>query len=300
MRQYNFKLKENIEYKNITKSGFDAFKKAMSDNFNKDAEAIDKDFPDIEDGQMKEIYKDGKLIGYVGFSVYDGLPDDDYKKALGIGNFIILEKGKGLGTEVIRDIIEKYKNTYDLIYCFVDAKNIGAMRLYKKLGRVYDEEGPNDNGEYYVVFYNRNNLDDLREDYCKYELGITTKDNVSHDQFNNLNEISSKLDTYKKMVTDVIKNNKEEFFEKIPTLTLVNHEKNKVEIYYFDKSTKQIKVKPGNYKDFMQMRVDQLTETLLEVYPNKGESKKDFIKRFMSVTKDEYPDIKQRFAVANS
>lgn len=37
-----------------------------------------------------------------------------------------------------------------------------------------------------------------------------------------------------------------------------------------------------------------------EVYPNKGESKEDFIDRFMSVTKDEYPDSKQRFAVANS
>ena len=36
------------------------------------------------------------------------------------------------------------------------------------------------------------------------------------------------------------------------------------------------------------------------VYPNKGESKKDFISRFMSVTKDEYPDQKQRFAIANS
>lgn len=39
---------------------------------------------------------------------------------------------------------------------------------------------------------------------------------------------------------------------------------------------------------------------LNEVYPNKGESKKDFISRFMEVTKDEYPDVKQRYAVANS
>lgn len=39
---------------------------------------------------------------------------------------------------------------------------------------------------------------------------------------------------------------------------------------------------------------------LEEVYPNKGESKKDFIARFMSVTKNEYPDVKQRYAVANS
>lgn len=43
-----------------------------------------------------------------------------------------------------------------------------------------------------------------------------------------------------------------------------------------------------------------IKESLNEVYPNKGESKKDFIKRFMSVTKKEYPDKKQRFAVANS
>lgn len=42
------------------------------------------------------------------------------------------------------------------------------------------------------------------------------------------------------------------------------------------------------------------SESLNEVYPNKGESKKDFISRFMSVTKDEYPDQKQRFAIANS
>jgi hypothetical protein len=35
----------------------------------------------------------------------------------------------------------------------VDAKNDGAIRLYKKLGKVYDEDGPNDNGEYYVTFW---------------------------------------------------------------------------------------------------------------------------------------------------
>lgn len=39
---------------------------------------------------------------------------------------------------------------------------------------------------------------------------------------------------------------------------------------------------------------------LNEIYPNKGESKKDFIARFMSATKDEYPDTKQRYAVALS
>lgn len=45
-------------------------------------------------------------------------------------------------------------------------------------------------------------------------------------------------------------------------------------------------------------RIDE--KILNEVYPNKGESKKDFISRFMKVTKDEYPDRKQRFAVCMS
>lgn len=40
--------------------------------------------------------------------------------------------------------------------------------------------------------------------------------------------------------------------------------------------------------------------TLNEVYPNKGESKEDFISRFMKETKSEYPDIKQRYAIALS
>lgn len=50
----------------------------------------------------------------------------------------------------------------------------------------------------------------------------------------------------------------------------------------------------------MKMKFRLVESELNEVYPNKGESKKDFIARFMSATKDEYPDIKQRFAVAMS
>lgn len=98
---------------------------------------------------IKEIYLEGKLVGYIGFSEYA----ENGHKCLGIGNFMIIERGKGLGTKVIQDIVEHKKSEYDLIYCFVDAKNEGAIRLYKKLGKVYDEDGPNDNGEYYVTFY---------------------------------------------------------------------------------------------------------------------------------------------------
>lgn len=97
----------------------------------------------------KEIYIDGKLVGYIGFSEYE----EASAKCLGIGNFMIIERGKGLGTKVVQDIVERNKSKYDLIYCFVDAKNEGAIRLYKKLGKVYDEDSPNDNGEYYVTFY---------------------------------------------------------------------------------------------------------------------------------------------------
>lgn len=56
---------------------------------------------------------------------------------------------------------------------------------------------------------------------------------------------------------------------------------------------------PNNLK--VESRKQFFSESLLnEVYPHKGESKKDFTKRFMSVTKDEYPDIKQRYAVCMS
>jgi adenylate kinase family enzyme len=75
-----------------------------------------------------------------------------------------IQQGKGHGTKIINDIVETKKNEYDLIYCFVDADNAGAIRLYKKLGTVYDEDGPNDNGQYYVTFYDNGKFD-LDEDY---------------------------------------------------------------------------------------------------------------------------------------
>jgi len=59
---------------------------------------------------------------------------------------------------------------------------------------------------------------------------------------------------------------------------------------------------PEEEKDVLE--TGYLNETkeskLNEVYPHKDESKKDFISRFMKTTKSEYPDIKQRYAVAMS
>lgn len=101
----------------------------------------------------KEIYIDGKLVGYISFDEYDDM--NGYDKVLGFGNFMILDRDKGYGTRVIKDLVNRCKNKFDLIYCFVDAKNSGAIKLYKKLGKVYDKNGPNDKGQYYVTFLDK-------------------------------------------------------------------------------------------------------------------------------------------------
>lgn len=134
---------KQIDY--VPVSDVELFKKHATDIFGGYGELTDTSIKE----NTKEIWIDNKLVGYIGFSEYE----EAGSKCLGIGNFMILERGQGLGTKVIQDIVENNKNEYDLIFCFVDAKNEGAIRLYKKLGKVYDEDGPNDNGEYYVTFY---------------------------------------------------------------------------------------------------------------------------------------------------
>lgn len=94
----------------------------------------------------KKIYLNGKYLGSIDFSFYDDI------KALGIGNFEIIDKRKGYGSLVIKDIIEKYKDKYDLIYCFVDKENIGAIEFYKTIGKVCFGK-INDKNQYYVILY---------------------------------------------------------------------------------------------------------------------------------------------------
>ena len=134
-------ITNKIEYKSI--SNIDRFKKYANDILGGYGEMSDADIKE----DIKEIYIDGELKGYIGFSKY---ADGYGSNALGIGNFMIIERGQGYGTQVIKDIVSKYKSEYDLIYCFVDSDNEGAVSLYKKLGKVYDEE-PSDS--YYVTFY---------------------------------------------------------------------------------------------------------------------------------------------------
>ena len=108
-----------------------------------------------------KVKKNGKEIGKYGLSFYDDI------KAVGIGDLEVYPefRNKGYGTKIIKDIVDRYKNDYDKIYCFVDKDNKDAIRLYKRLGKVSDEvtysqkigdyEYKNKNGQHYVEFYNK-------------------------------------------------------------------------------------------------------------------------------------------------
>ena len=96
---------------------------------------------------VKEIYLGGKHVGYIGFSEYS----DGDKKCLGIGNFMIFDRGQGIGTKIIEDIVSKNKKEYDLIYCYVEKDNDGAIRFYKRLGKVYRDL--NSKNEHLVTFW---------------------------------------------------------------------------------------------------------------------------------------------------
>ena len=152
---------ESIEYRPMRdKESFNKFAKEAKLLFkHPDGSPVDpvSDFGDGWDGYMSEIYKDGNLIGYISMTDAFGEEGEGFYKALNIGNLIILDRGKGLGTEVIKDIVKNNRNNYDLIYCCVDSDNDGAIRLYKRLGKVYDEEGPDENNEYYVELYSKEN-----------------------------------------------------------------------------------------------------------------------------------------------
>ena len=96
---------------------------------------------------IKEIYLDGKHVGYIGFSEYG----DGDNKCLGIGNFMIFDRGQCTGTKIIEDVVSKNKKDYDLIYCYVEKDNDDAIRFYKRLGKVYKEL--NSKNEHLVTFW---------------------------------------------------------------------------------------------------------------------------------------------------
>lgn len=86
----------------------------------------------------------------IGLSFYNDI------NALGLGSFEIFPKyrNKGYGTKAIKQIVNKYKSKYKLIYCYVDKTNTDAIRFYKRIGKVITNKDKNNNRNY-VVLYQR-------------------------------------------------------------------------------------------------------------------------------------------------
>ena len=100
---------------------------------------------------MQMIKYKGSLVGYIGFSRYK----EGKKKYLGIGNFMIIKRYQhsGIGSKVISDIIDRYKDNYDEIYCYVDKDNTSAIAFYKKIAKV-NTDNLTKYG-YYVTLYSK-------------------------------------------------------------------------------------------------------------------------------------------------
>lgn len=105
-----------------------------------------------ETKSTKVIYYNNEIIGYVAFSRYK----DGNERYLGLGNFMIIPKYQrsGHGANVVKYIIDKYKDDYNLIYCWVDRSNTNAVNFYKKIAKVNMNTQSNPD-QYYVEFYRK-------------------------------------------------------------------------------------------------------------------------------------------------
>lgn len=96
------------------------------------------------------IIVDDEYVGKMGLSFYNDID------ALGIGSFEIFPeyRNQGYGTKAIKELINKYKDKYKLIYCYVDKTNVDAIRFYKRIGEVITNNDKN-NDQHYVILYER-------------------------------------------------------------------------------------------------------------------------------------------------
>lgn len=163
------KIVYGIWMKNGSKGSFSKFWKTGKVNENEDKVI------------WKKIIVDGREVGKYGLSIYDDI------KAIGIGSFEIYPayRDKGLGTSIVNSIVKKYKDDYDMIYCFVDADNKDAIRFYKRLGKVSDEV--NDNNQHLVTLFNK-----LHEELDKLQSKMVFK-KVSRDE---LVPLLDEIETY--------------------------------------------------------------------------------------------------------
>lgn len=143
---------------------------AEKSEFKRDFREVFKEDPtESSINYMQMIKYKGSLVGYIGFSRYK----EGKKKYLGIGNFMILKKYQrgGMGSKVIYDIIDRYKDNYDEIYCYVDKDNTNAIAFYKKIAKVNTDNLTRYG--YYVTLYKKGSTNESVSIFPQ-DTGITT------------------------------------------------------------------------------------------------------------------------------
>ena len=206
---------------------------AEKSEFKRDFREVFKEDPtESSINYMQMIKYKGSLIGYIGFSRYK----EGKKKYLGIGNFMILKRYQrsGMGSKVISDIIDRYKDNYDEIYCYVDKDNTNAIAFYKKIAKV-NTDNLTKYG-YYVTLYSKS----IGE-------SAMLESSIPEEIPNNIRELLRRLNSYD---YGYIKNDKKikgmkNFFEDYKSLTISEFEKYQIgvcwdyvhyEAYWFAKN----------------------------------------------------------------
>ena len=155
------------KYRKLTGSNdideFFKYNKELLNDDTRNKEIIDK-------CNIKKIYFRNKFIGYIGLTSYHS--NKDNMNYLGIRNFMILPEYQkmGHGTNIINDIVEKNKEKYNEIFCWVEKDNAEAIKFYQKIADV-DTRNLIKNKLYYVRFYyNYQNESVIEEEMKRSEL----------------------------------------------------------------------------------------------------------------------------------
>ena len=82
----------------------------------------------------REIWLDGKKVGYIGTQEYDHKRSQS--RMLCITEYVLFKeyRGLGLGKKILEKFINKYKNSYYMIYSWVHKDNADAIAFYSKVG----------------------------------------------------------------------------------------------------------------------------------------------------------------------
>ena len=208
---------------------------AEKSEFKRDFREVFKEDPtESSINYMQMIKYKGSLVGYIGFSRYK----EGKKKYLGIGNFMILKKYQrgGMGSKVIYDIIDRYKDNYDEIYCYVDKDNTNAIAFYKKIAKVNTDNLTRYG--YYVTLYKKGSTN---------ESCLLQEVSIPEEIPNDIRELLRRLNSYD---YGYIKNGQKikgmkNFFENYKSLTISEFEKYQIgvcwdyvhyEAYWFAKN----------------------------------------------------------------